>query len=111
MSSYPSMLMYTRNGIWKAVSAETKINTPPSATAALFMAAVRSFMCSTAYHDGAEGIWFRRGAEYTEGAMFRRVLALTALSVGCFGQIALERPTAVGMPVWLRIPLDGVYSY
>ncbi len=40
--------------------------------------------------------------------MFYRILALTALSVGCFGQIALERPAAVGMPVWLKIPLDSI---
>jgi hypothetical protein len=43
--------------------------------------------------------------------MLHRMLAFAALSVGCFGQIALERPAAVGMPVWLKVPLDGVYFY
>jgi len=45
------------------------------------------------------------------GVMLRQALALTTLSVACFGQIPLERPAAVGMPVWLKIPPDGVNSY
>jgi hypothetical protein len=46
--------------------------------------------------------------------MARRLVLALALSV-CAGlsraQIELEQPAAVGKPVWLKIPLDGVYSY